>query len=59
MFDVPIELAAALCGYRPDQVGPNGEDPVFTLLMRPLPPREPRREGPGWLARLFGARGGD
>jgi hypothetical protein len=33
LFDVPIELAASLCGYRHDQVAlRNGEEPVFTQL---------------------------
>jgi hypothetical protein len=32
IFDVPVELSEALCGYRHDQVRPEGEELTFTLL---------------------------
>jgi hypothetical protein len=34
MFDVPVELAATICGYRHDRVAlASGEEPVFTRLV--------------------------
>lgn len=46
VYDAPMTLAAALCGYRHDQDWPEGEEPEATLLM-------PQKR-PGLLGRLFG-----
>jgi hypothetical protein len=45
LFDAPLALAEALCGYRPDAEGPERE-------VTPLA----KKRGPGLLGRLFGGR---
>jgi hypothetical protein len=46
MFDAPMELAAALCGYRHDKPWPEGPPWKMTPLTD--------KKGPGFLSRLFG-----
>ncbi len=46
LFDAPMELAEALCGYRHDRPWPEGQAPKMTLLVE--------KKGPGLLGRLFG-----
>ena len=46
LFDAPLELAKALCGYRHDEAWPEGEEPVITSLAD--------KKGPGLIGRLFG-----
>lgn len=48
LFDAPMALAEALCGYRHDRPWPEGQEQKMTLLAE--------RRGPGLLGRLF-ARG--
>jgi len=45
LFDAPLALAEALCGYRPDAEGPD-------LKMTPLA----KKRSPSLLGRLFGGR---
>ncbi len=52
VFDIPIELAQAVCGFRHDE--PPDPFPVFTELEPGLPPRGATGPGLGaWLAGLF------
>jgi hypothetical protein len=46
LFDAPMALAFALCGYRHDKPWPDGPQHEMTLLAE--------RKGPGLLGRLFG-----
>jgi hypothetical protein len=46
LFDAPLTLAEALCGYRHDRPWPEGQEPESTLLVE--------RKAPGLLGRLFG-----
>lgn len=46
LFDAPLDLAQALCGYRHDEVWPDGQEPIETFLAD--------RKKPGLLSRLFG-----
>jgi hypothetical protein len=48
IFDAPVELAFALCGYRHDKPWPKGQQPESTLFVE--------RKGSGLLGRLFGRR---
>jgi hypothetical protein len=46
LFDAPMALAEALCGYRHDRPWPEGQEQEMTLLVE--------KKGPGLLGRLFG-----
>jgi len=46
LFDAPMALAEALCGYRHDRPWPEGQEQTMTLLVE--------RKRPGLLGRLFG-----
>jgi hypothetical protein len=46
MFDAPMELAAALCGYRHDKPWPEGPQHEMTPLIA--------KKSPGLIGRLFG-----
>lgn len=48
LFDAPLELGDALCGYRHDRSWPKGKVPVKTVLIE--------KRGRGLLGRLFGGR---
>jgi hypothetical protein len=48
LFDAPLELAKALCGYRFDEEWPKGQKPVQTALVK--------KKTPSLLSRLFGKR---
>jgi hypothetical protein len=48
LFDAPVDLAKALCGYRHDEVWPEGQEPAETPLAE--------IKGPGLFGRLFGRR---
>lgn len=52
IFDVPVELAKSICGFRHDEEPPGAV--LFQELRRARGPAGPRK--PGLLARLFGAR---
>ena len=57
VFDIPIELAHAVCGFRHNGELPDPM-PFFTELEPELPPRGPKGPGLGaWLSGLF-RRGG-
>ena len=45
LFDAPLDLAKALCGYRHDEVWPEGQEPAETPLVE--------KKNPGLLGRLF------
>jgi hypothetical protein len=46
LFDAPMALAEALCGYRHDRPWPEGQEQQMTLLIQ--------KKSPGLLGRLFG-----
>jgi hypothetical protein len=46
LFDAPLELAKALCGYRHDEVWPEGQEPDMTSLAE--------KKSSGLIGRLFG-----
>lgn len=46
LFDAPLELAKALCGYRHDEVWPEGQEPAHEPLCE--------KRSPGLMGRLFG-----
>lgn len=46
LFDAPMALAEALCGYRHDRPWPEGQEQKMTLLAE--------KKGPGLLGKLFG-----
>ncbi len=46
LFDAPLDLAKALCGYRHDEVWPEGQEPDITSLAE--------KKSPGLIGRLFG-----
>jgi hypothetical protein len=48
LFDAPMALAEAMCGYRHDTPWPEGQKPESTLLIQ--------KKGPGLFGRLFGNR---
>jgi len=50
LFDVPLDVARAACGYRMD-VDPYSFVRLERSRSAAAPPRQP---APGWLARLFG-----
>lgn len=54
MFEIPLDLGQALCGFRHDT--PIGEDIFRPLGPEPEPPPAPARPRSGWFARLFGRR---
>lgn len=51
IFDVPVELAAELTGYRHDQAMFDWGEPLFTAVEAASRPASK-----GWLERLFGGR---
>jgi hypothetical protein len=46
LFDAPLELAKAFCGFRHDEVWPKGQEPVETPLCE--------KRSTGLMGRLFG-----
>jgi hypothetical protein len=46
LFDAPLELAKALCGYRHDEVWPEGQEPTVISLAE--------KKSAGLIGRLFG-----
>jgi hypothetical protein len=55
IFDVPVTLTAAICGFRPDMEMPDvSPETVFEHLQYIQPPRRPASPGPfAWLGRIF------
>ncbi len=53
VFEIPIEIAAAVCGFRHDALPVDGE-PVFTELEQTLPPRAPGKGILQMIGSLFG-----
>jgi hypothetical protein len=53
IFDVPIALTAALCGFRPDEPGPEPE-PFFVLIAPAKGGGSTQRPGAfNWLGKIF------
>jgi hypothetical protein len=55
LFEVPVALTAAICGFRPDMEMPGFTlETVFQHLQLVRPPRVPASPGPfAWLGRIF------
>jgi len=53
VFEIPIEIAATVCGFRHDALPVDGE-PVFTELEQTLPPRAPGKGILQMIGSLFG-----
>jgi len=55
LFDVPVELAKAVTGFRHDEDVGGTEPPLFEVLASDAAADSKNREPPAWWKKLFGA----